>query len=260
MVPDGWVATPLPTDLSLDCPWSNLEEQEYQVHAGAGEIQITRQPSGRVAIPKGLEARMDLELGRVPALRYVFEYREGWLAFSEGEWISNIEWWDRSLSSGRAITIGDRSVPQDVVRAAASGDEVLVLQVPWLTGSGGQLAALRREGDHFTSRVIARYDSGPLDMLPQPDGSWLVLTKDAVWRTLRTGSVELVVHLPEVPQSPTSLAADGEGRLYIGGRVGVLRLTPRWDTSLRYLPDLLLPKNFSLERCSSAWFAEPPYH
>jgi hypothetical protein len=255
MLPDGWVAKPLPGELPVDCSWFDPWGGDYRVLVWAGEIQITREPNQRpVPIPKGLEARMELEFGRVPELMYVFEYPQGWLALSnQGEFGGGrFEWWDRTLSSGQSITIGDGERAQDVIRATASGDVVFVLQSLWHHVNTGQLAELRREHDHFTSRVIARYDRAPTDMLPQPDGSWLVLTENAVWHTLPTGTVELMARLPPVPQNETTLAVDDAGRLYAGGRLGVMRLTPSWGTTLRYIPDLLLPKGFSFERCASA--------
>jgi hypothetical protein len=200
---------------------------------------------------------MELELGHVPDLQYVFEYPQGWLAMCDhGEWGGGIEWWDRSLDGGQRVMIGADDSPQNVVRAIASGDVILVLQAESYARSIGQLAELWREHDHFTSRVIARYDRAPSEMLAQPDGSWLVLVDDALWRTRRTGSVELIARLPSVYQYHASLATDDAGRLYLAGAVGVLRLTPRWDSDFGYVPDLLLPEGSSFERCWSGWLSE----
>src|SRR4029078_7287464 len=101
--------------------------------------------------------------------------------------------------------MGAHDAPQNVVSAVTSGDRILVLQADSYVRNIGQLAELWREHDHFASHVIARYDVAPMGTWAQPDGSCLVLMADAVWRTLRTGTVQLIASLPWVPQYHTSL-------------------------------------------------------
>ena len=90
----------------------------------------------------------------------------GWLVlFDHGEFGGGIEWYAESGGKPRSITIGEQSEDdlnaQNVNRAVAKGGALYVLQgLSHLGLSAGQLAVVWPEHDHFTSRVIARYDSG----------------------------------------------------------------------------------------------------
>ena len=97
-----------------------------------------------------------------------------------------------------------------------------------------------REHDHFTSHVIARYSLEPFDWIPESDGSWLVATKEALWRTSEIGASTVVTRFPDVLGDPDSLARAADGTLYVGAKNGVLRLTPLWPETPRYLADWLV--------------------
>ena len=155
-------------------------------------------------------------------------------------------WDDQQAERYSSIMIGamrGELVPQNVNRAMAVDGVLYVLQgLSHMTLSAGQFSALWREHDHFTSRVIARFRSEPVDWIFQSDGTWLVLTWEAVWRTSRNGEVELITRLPDVLEYPLNLSGAPDGTLYVGGRGAVLRLTPLWSEAPRYAADLLVPK------------------
>jgi hypothetical protein len=113
----------------------------------------------------------------------------------------------------------------------------------------GQLAAVWREHDHFASRVVARYRTKPGEWIRDGADSWLVVTVDAIWRTSRRGSVELVARLPRVLPTVTSLVRKADGTLYLGTAGGALRLTPRWDREPRYLEEILVEQGSEGEAC-----------
>jgi hypothetical protein len=116
--------------------------------------------------------------------------------------------------------------------------------------SHGHLAKVWREHDHFTSHVIARYDSEPFEWVREPDGSWLVATAQALWRTTDAGISTLVARFPEVIWYGTSLARAPDGTIYVGARNGVLRLTPVWPEAPRYAADWLMPRETKNPDCN----------
>jgi ligand-binding sensor domain-containing protein len=71
-------------------------------------------------------------------------------------------------------------------------------------------------------------------------GTWLVATEEGLWRTSEAGVSTLVARFPDVLSNPDSLARAADGTLYVGARNGVLRLTPLWPETPRYLPDWLV--------------------
>jgi hypothetical protein len=252
--PEGWELHPLAAGVPHACETSGAL---YEAGVDGAGVRLTRYRHERQPpLPAVLAARMSAEHAR--GVRYVFEDAEGWIVMSDlGEFGGGIEWFARGRAKPRRVPIenwGDDDMHQNVRRALASNQMLYVLQgLSHGTSSRGQLAVLWREHDHFSSRVIARYHSQPVDWLLQPDGSWLVLTQDAIWHTSRTGSLELVMHLPQVLPYLISLAVDGEGRLYAAGQNGVLRLTPRWAEAPRYGADLLLPEASDQAQCWAEW-------
>jgi hypothetical protein len=195
-------------------------------------------------IPIGLQGR--LSPAHADGVRYVFEDNGGWIVlFYHGEFGGGIEWYAQQGGEPRAIVIGGeqegRSIPQNVNRALAAGGALYVLQgLSHMGFSGGQLAKVWREHDHFTSHVIARYESEPFDWVPESDGTWLVATHEALWRTSEEGARTLVARFPDVLSDPDSVVLTADGTLYVGARNGVLRLTPAWPELPRYLPDWLV--------------------
>jgi hypothetical protein len=253
--PKGWVALPLAAGIPAEC---DLQREAIVAHAESGDVQLRAAARWRdVALPEALVPRVSAQHAR--GVVGVFEEPDGWIVLSNrGEFGGGITWYERSGGSGRSIAIGEKYgelVPQNVRRAVAADGALFLLQgVTHLFMGDGHLAVLRREHDHFTTRVIARYRLEPLDWVMEPDGLWLVLTPDAIWRTSRSGNVELVAHVPKV-YGVGSLARAADGRLYVGGRGGVIRLTPRWQEHPRYLSDFLLPEGSSQAACWARWRA-----
>jgi hypothetical protein len=173
-------------------------------------------------------------------VRYVFDHDDGWIVlFDHGEFGGGIEWYARAGGPPRSIVIGGQSSgnseSQNVNRALAVGGEL------HMTYSGGQLAKLWREHDHFTSQVVARYASEPFDWIREPDGSWLVATHRALVRTTEAGTSTLVARFPDLLSDPDVVIRAPDGTFYVGARNGVLRLTPTWPEIPRYAQDWLEP-------------------
>jgi len=103
----------------------------------------------------------------------------------------------------------------------------------------GQLAKIWREHDHFTSRVIARYPSEPVDWIRRGDGSWRIATWSAIWQTREGAPSTILARLPDIMSYPTSLVSTADGTLFVGTRGGVVRLSPTWPDVPRYATDFL---------------------
>jgi hypothetical protein len=251
--PKGWVMASLAARLPSGCyPFG--ESYEARVEGGRLELAVANRGSARIPAP--LVARMSAAHASV--VDYVFEDGEGWIVmFNHGEFGGGVEWYARGGGAPRDIVIGksgDDGDVQNVNRAMALDGALFVLQgLSHMSISSGQLAVLWREHAHFTSQVIARYPSEPVDWVLEADGRWLVATREAIWRTSRSGQVELVVRLPDVLEYPSSLVKTADGTLYVGGRDGVLRLTPMWKEDPRYATDMLMPIGTRWQKC---WFGE----
>jgi hypothetical protein len=241
--PSDWVVMSLAGGIPRFCDY---RVNWYEAHLNSGKLAIDEAPKRKaVPIPAPLVNRMSAHHAEV--VKYVFEEVDGYVVmFDHGEFGGGIEWYEKSGGPPRSITIGavrGELVPQNVNRAMAVDGVLYVLQgLSHMGLSTGQFSALWREHDHFTSRVIARYRSEPVDWILQDDGTWWVLTWDAIWRTSRNAEVELVTRLPDVLEYGLSLAKASDGTLYVGGRGAVLRLTPLWSEAPRYAPDLLVPR------------------
>ena len=252
--PYGWIAEPLARAFPQECLRSG-ENYEVQVDNEKLRFGILRYTNS-VKIPQPLVTRMSVHHANV--VKYVFEDVDGWLVmFDHGEFGGGIEWYSKSGGAPRSIAIrkdaGD-DVSQNVNRAAAIDGVIYVLQgLSHMGTSDGQIASVWREHDHFTSRIIAKYRSEPVDWILQSDGTWLVLTWEAIWGTSRTGNVKLVARLPEELGYPSSLAQASDGSLYIGARSGVLRLTRTWDEDPRFAADWLMPQGSPNQECWSKW-------
>lgn len=222
--------------------------ESYSVSAKGMDARIVSRGRGA---PEPARLPVDLAPRLSPAhaavVRYVFEANDGWIVlFDHGEFGGGAEWFARAGGAPRSIVVGpsddENSVPQNVNRALASGGDLYVLQgLSHMGMSTGQFAKIWREHDHFTSHVIARYASEPFDWIREPDGAWLIATWRAIWRTTEGGRMELLARLPSVVEYPNSIARTDDGTLYVGGRGGVLRLTPTWPDEPRYAADFLIP-------------------
>jgi hypothetical protein len=252
--PSGWVAAPLASGFIDECQtWG----ASYEVRVERGEPRFSvRRRNTEVRIPEAIAPRMST--AHAQSVKFVFEDDEGWVVmFDLGEFGGGVEWYPKAGGEPRSIVIGQDDgeyVPQNVNQAMTLKGVLYVLQgLSHLGSSGGQLAMLWREHDHFTSQVIARYPTEPTDWLLQPDGTWLVLTEDAIWQTSATNGVTLVARLASGIDYPASLAQSYDATLYVGGRGGVLRLTRLWDEHPRYASDLLIPKGSAQETCWTDW-------
>jgi hypothetical protein len=252
--PSGWIVAPLTGGVPRYCDYRG---DWYEAHLYSGKVTLEVVPARRAAaIPVPLASRMSAH--HADAVNYVFENEDGYLVmFDHGEFGGGIEWYEKSGGPPRSITIGARRgdvVPQNVNRAMTVDGVVYLLQgLSHLGFSAGQFSALWREHDHFTTRIIARFRSEPVDWILQEDGTWFVLTGEAIWRTTKSGDMEIVARLPDVLEYPLNLSESSDGTLYVGGRGAVLRLTPLWSEAPRYASDLLVPKD--RERCENE--AEP---
>ena len=164
--------------------------------------------------------------------------------FDHGEFGGGIEWFARAGGQPRSVFVGpheqDEFVPQNVNRALAVDGAICVLQgIAHMGTNEGQLAKIWREHDHFSSHVIARYASEPVDWIRRDDGSWLVATWDAIWETREGTPSTLVSHFPDIMWYPTSLVRAADGTFFVGTRGGVVRLTPTWPDAPRYAADFL---------------------
>ncbi|HTA90176.1 MAG TPA: hypothetical protein VK745_11385 [Polyangiaceae bacterium] len=252
LAPDGWRALPLAARLPLSRCYSYGESYD----ATLDDDRPTLKPARRAAakLPWALAARMSPDHAHY--VTHVFEEKSGWLVmFDHGEFGGGVEWFERRGGEPRLVHIGpgkkDEIDPQNVNQALADGSAVYVLQgISHLGISEGQLAKLWREHDHFTSHVIARYDSEPVAWIPLPDG-FLVTTWEAIWHTKMDSTTTLVARLPSVMWYPSSLARASDGTFYVGTRGGVLRLIPTWPDEPRYAADYLWPARPGLPDCST---------
>ena len=238
--PVGWSALSLLEDLSKTSCYQYGESFAVTIDAGKPVLRAVGRPAP-ARLPVDLAKRVSSD--HAEKIRYVFETDDGWLVlFDHGEFGGGIEWFDRRGGDPRSIVVGEAYpgdyVPQNVNRAMASDGALFVLQgITHGVSSGGQLVKVWREHDHFTSHVIARYSSEPVDWIREPGGIWLVVTWDAVWRTSDAGTSTLVAGLPDVLDYPNSLARSADGTFYIGMRGGIVRLTPTWPDAPRYAAD-----------------------
>jgi hypothetical protein len=116
----------------------------------------------------------------------------------------------------------------------------------------GQFAKIWREHDHFSSHIIARYASEPIDWIRRDDGSWLVAAWDAIWETREGAPSTLVARLPEIMWYPTSLVRAANGTFFVGTRGGIVRLTPTWPAAPRYATDFLWKAGNEKHDCGSS--------
>lgn len=158
----------------------------------------------------------------------------------------------------RSIVVGEgrpHGPPQNVTRATTVDGRLVVLQGLSHMVGAGQLAVIWREHDHFTSQVIAQFESEPIDWLALPGHEWLVATTEHIWHVRETGEISPVARLPQILSYPSSLARSSDGTLYLGGSGGVLRLTPLWKEDPRYAADWLVSKRSPAEDCWREWAA-----
>lgn len=261
--PDGWVVESMARrPLNSDCI---INQKAYEARLLGGALQLRPIPNGKpqpIQLPSQLIPRMSA--AHSAGVKYVFSVENGWLVLLDrGEFGGGVEWYQQAVGPPQSIIVGEPSEaeqnPQNVVRAVAKGDALYVLQgLSHLGLSAGQLAVIWPEHGHFMSRVIARYASAPVDWIPEPDGSWTVVTWEAVWHTSASGSSELVARLPGELWYPYSLTRTDDGTLFVGSRGGVLRLTPAWEETPRYQADFLMPEGSRLGECGSEEAAAIP--
>jgi len=197
----------------------------------------------KAKFPAPLASRMSEDHART--VKYVFEADDGWVVmFDHGEFGGGVEWFARAGGEPRSVFVGtqeqDEITPQNVNRAMAADGVIYVLQGIAHQGTNeGQLAKIWREHDHFTSHVIARYPSEPVDWIRRGDGTWLIATWTAIWETREGAPIAIVARLPDIMSYPTSLVSTADGTLFVGTRSGVVRLSPTWPDVPRYAADFL---------------------
>ncbi|HEY4104903.1 MAG TPA: hypothetical protein VGM44_13485 [Polyangiaceae bacterium] len=256
--PDGWRSLPLAGRLPLSRCYSYGES--YQGTLVDDRLIIKPAQRAAAPLPRALAARMSPD--HAGYVTHVFEEKSGWLVmFDHGEFGGGVEWYERQGGEPRSVHIGpakeDEIDPQNVNQAIADGSAVYVLQgIAHMGINQGQVAKIWREHDHFTSHVIARYDSEPVAWIPLSDG-FLVTTWEAIWHTKFDGTTTLISRLPSVIWYPSSLARASDGTLYVGTRGGVLRLTPTWPDDPRYAVDYLWPRRPDQPDCSVAEDSAP---
>ncbi|HVY28340.1 MAG TPA: hypothetical protein VHB79_17415 [Polyangiaceae bacterium] len=238
--PAGWQTVNLTSrPPQLDC--YNYGDS-YVVALDHGAL-VTGPGLQKANLPAPLASRMSEDHART--VKYVFEADDGWIVmFDHGEFGGGIEWFARAGGQPRSVFVGphdqDEFVPQNVNRALAADGVIYVLQgISHMGTSEGQLAKIWREHDHFTSHVIARYASEPVDWIRHNDGTWLIATWTAIWETHEGARSNLVAHLPDIISYPTSLVNAADGTLFVGTRGGVVRLSPTWPDAPRYAADFL---------------------
>lgn len=253
--PAGWRAVSLTAEPSAR-PCTSYGP--HYVVATDGASLVIKNADGHtrklVDLPVDLAPR--LSAAHAKGIAHVFETDDGWIVLSDhGEFGGGIEWFARTGGNPRPIVIGnqradDDFVPQNVNRAMIVDGALYVLQgLSHLGLSRGQLSKVWREHNHFTTHVVARFASEPYDWIVEPEGTWLIATSDAIWRTSSAGLVSLVARLPERAWEANSLARSPDGTLYVGMRGTVLRLTPTWAEAPRYATDTLLPPTARAEDC-----------
>lgn len=238
--PQGWQAVALTSrPPQLDC-YSYGESYVAVLDHGALVMGAAQE---KAKLPAPLASRMSYDHART--VKYVFEAGDGWVVmFDHGEFGGGIEWFARVGGAPRSVFVGtqeqDKITPQNVNRAMAADGVIYVLQgLAHMGTNEGQLAKIWREHDHFTSHVIARYSSEPVDWIRRDDGTWLIATWTAIWETREGAPSTLVAHLPHIMSYPTSLVNAADGTLFVGMRGGVVRLTPTWPDVPRYSADFL---------------------
>jgi hypothetical protein len=113
--------------------------------------------------------------------------------------------------------------------------------VAHLTLNDGQLVRFDRIGERWRMTPVVDLGAAPVVMTPLPGDSLLVLAVGRLVRISPTHAVD-VLHENAVwlSTSPTSIARDRSGVIFLGMRAGVARLTP---TTNGYSEDWLVPAN-----------------
>jgi hypothetical protein len=251
-VPNGWEAVPF----AGDTPPTHCEDVPFYEVALEQERLAIRE-AREAAMPKVTVELRNRLLHDYPApVKFVFTVVDGWLVMSDfGEFGGGIDWYAVAGGSPRRVIVGlpgeQNPPPQNVQRAQAIGGKLFVLQgLAHLGDWVGQLAAIWRERSRFSTHVVARYRSEPVDWIRESEGVWLVLTHYVIWRTYENGTNEFVALVPV--WNPNSLLRLHDGVLLVGARGGVLRLTPTWDDTPRYASEFLVPKGWR-ERICASW-------
>jgi len=250
--PPGWQTVALTSGLPQSDCYSY--GQSYVAALDHDRLVMGKAPDA-AKIPLLVASRMSEDHART--VKYVFEADDGWVVmFDHGEFGGGIEWYARAGGPPRSVFVGPRErddfVTQNVNRALAADGVIYVLQgIAHMGISEGQLAKIWREHDHFTSHVIARYASEPVDWIRRDDGNWFVATWNAIWETREGAPSTVVANLPDVMQYPTSLARAANGTFFVGTRGGVVRLAPVWPDAPRYAADFLWEAGGHKRDCST---------
>lgn len=247
--PDGWVAVPLTAHTpKLQCE----DSPSYKPELRDGQLTVVPVPRWRASsLPPELEQRYAGTRGAPHCAQW---FDDGWLLGSDlGEFGGRLSF----LASGadEAIRLNLRPsegyAPQNVQQMVREGDSVFVMQgLSHLGFSEGQLTKVWREQGRFRGRVLGYYRSAPTSMIRASASEWLVATWNTVWKTTDAATSELVTRLPkDISPYPQSLVVMPDGVLLLGTREGVLRMTPAWEETPRYVAELLVPRERSELPC-----------
>jgi hypothetical protein len=240
--------------VAVEC---ELHERLFDVHLEAGKPRLAPHQYARgVPLPSSLAPRLAPEHAR--GVTTVFEEPDGWLVMLDhGEFGGGIEWYAKAGGPPRPVVVPGHREPditQNVSHAVAHEGIIFMLQGLFhATLSRGYLSALWRERGELRARIVVRFESRPRDWLPRPDGTWLVLTDHAIWKTSLTGTLKLVTRVPDVLPYLLTFVQTADGTFHLAGQGGALGLTPTWAEEPRHRADLLLPAGSEQAQCWARW-------
>lgn len=220
--PDGfgdWVAI-TPSEDRLRCASYAKDEWEVLVDAGtaraklATEREPNRGPQLPFALPKGEAFR-----GR----RHVVATRDGFIVGHDaGEWGGSLYWFSSDGKRQRELA------KENVAGLVAIGkDAVLALEgLAHLGINEGRARWLFGDDKGWRETAVVPLDGAARVFVLRADGTYVVTTK-SLTRIDNAQQAHVVQPLRGVMLYPNSMVADANGRLFIGMRQLVLRLTPK---------------------------------
>lgn len=216
-LPAGWARID-PTPEQLRC--ANWSKREWRVAIERGAIAITpateREPNTGPALPFALPNQPEFR-GR----RHVLPVSGGFLVgLDAGEWGGSLHWFS---ANGQQHT---KLAGENVRGLVAFGDAVVSIEgLSHLSMSEGNARWLSLTGGAWHETALVPLDAGPETFAATKDAIY-VLTLHSLVRLdhQRTATVIQPVEIGGL--YPDSMTIDDAGRLWVGMRLFVLRLSP----------------------------------
>jgi hypothetical protein len=254
-LPAGWSAHPVPSGEDWDC--ANAGADWAVTRSETGALAIARAPR-RVSdpLPFGLPRNETIADGlrgsEFPGDTHVLPVDDGFIVgFDAGEFGGSAFWFSPRGDDRQRIGLRQRDDEADNVRALVPfGNDVLAFQglSHILTDVGRVIRINRARDGRWRAKLFARLPSAPDAVVLEGRDRWIVATSTGILRLDGKGHLEKIWterHLGHLyAQSAVRL---DDGRIFVGMRQFVLRLTPR---GRRFAVDVLIADYCSPSRCA----------